>query len=37
MFLYAKLVMMNLQAQPSLYDLKNELEPDCFPSGLDEA
>jgi hypothetical protein len=37
MFLYAKLVMQNLEDQPSLDHLRKELEPDCFPSGLDEA
>lgn len=37
MFLYAKLVMRNLEDQPSLHHLRKELEPDCFPSGLDEA
>ncbi|KAN0113190.1 NACHT domain containing protein [Hyaloscypha variabilis] len=37
MFLYAKLVMQNLEDQPSLHHLHKELEPDCFPSGLDEA
>lgn len=37
MFLYAKLVMKNLEDQPSLHHLMKELEPDCFPSGLNEA
>ncbi|OCL11999.1 hypothetical protein AOQ84DRAFT_421718 [Glonium stellatum] len=37
MFLYAKLVMMNLEGQPSLHHLREELEPDCFPNGLDQA
>ena len=37
MFLYAKLVMLNLESQPSLRHLQRELEPNCFPKGLNQA
>ncbi|KAK8040668.1 hypothetical protein PG991_000456 [Apiospora marii] len=37
MFLYAKLVMENLLAQMTVEELVRELEPDCFPTGLQEA
>ncbi|KAK4202169.1 NACHT domain-containing protein [Triangularia verruculosa] len=37
MFLYAKLVMENLEAQPSLESLREELHPSRFPKGLEQA
>ncbi|KAK0747368.1 hypothetical protein B0T21DRAFT_406003 [Apiosordaria backusii] len=37
MFLYAKLVMENLISQPSLGSLREELHPNCFPKGLEQA
>lgn len=37
MFLFAKLVLLNLYRQPSLQCLHQELHPSCFPKGLDEA
>ena len=37
MFLFAKLVMTNLYNQTSRANLKRELEPDRFPSGLEQA
>ncbi|KAK8073631.1 hypothetical protein PG994_004530 [Apiospora phragmitis] len=37
MFLYAKLVMNNLHAQLTIEELAQELEPNCFPTGLQEA
>ncbi|KAK0665456.1 NACHT domain-containing protein [Cercophora samala] len=37
MFLFAKLVMENLQGQPSLERLREELDPRCFPDKLDQA
>ena len=37
MFLFAKLVMQNLQNQTSRYDLMKELEPEVFPVNLQDA
>ncbi|KAK7917257.1 hypothetical protein PG985_010865 [Apiospora marii] len=37
MFLYAKLVIENLLAQVTIEELAHELEPNCFPTGLQEA
>ena len=37
MFLFAKLVMQNLQSQTSRHDLMKELEPEVFPVDLREA
>lgn len=37
MFLYAKLVVTNLYAQPSLAQLKEEIAPDRLPNGLEQA
>lgn len=37
MFLFAKLVMMNLHAQPSKQELRKEVDPRRFPRGLEQA
>lgn len=37
MFLYAKLVMRNLQSQSKLIDLRNEMKDEIFPEGLEQA
>lgn len=37
MFLFAKLVMMNLYAQPSKTELRKEIHPSRFPQGLEQA
>lgn len=37
MFLFARLVLVNLHGQVSRADLLEELEPGKFPKGLDQA
>jgi hypothetical protein len=37
MFLYAKLVLTNLHSQTTKSRLHNELEPNIFPEGLEQA
>jgi hypothetical protein len=37
MFLFAKLVMLNLSAQPTRLELQEEIGPDKFPRGLGQA
>jgi len=37
MFLYAKLVMHNLQSQTKVASLRKELGPECFPKNLNQA
>jgi hypothetical protein len=37
MFLFAKLVMLNLAAQPTRLKLQEEIGPDRFPKGLGQA
>jgi len=37
MFLYAKLVMLNLFRQPTLGDLKDSIREENFPQGLKDA
>ena len=37
MFLFARLVMENLFAQPTVEEIINQLHPDVFPEGLDAA
>ena len=37
MFLFAKLVLMNLYAQPSKNELRREMDPSRFPKGLEQA
>ncbi|KAF5004202.1 hypothetical protein FDECE_9284 [Fusarium decemcellulare] len=37
MFLYARVVLNNLLNQATLFDLKNEIHPDTFPRGIEDA
>ncbi|KAI7778317.1 hypothetical protein LA080_002426 [Diaporthe eres] len=37
MFLFAKLIIETLIAQPTTHDLQREIQPQCFPSGLEQA
>lgn len=37
MFLYARVVLENLLGQITLRDLRQELQPDTFPKGIDQA